>query len=75
MKAWCGAGSRSEFGAWQFRGRRIAAAVIADLLAGRGLSEATHVLLTGDSAGGVGVMNLADDIAGTLRCNSHPCTN
>ncbi|KAK9902182.1 hypothetical protein WJX75_007070 [Coccomyxa subellipsoidea] len=60
-------GSGSAFGAWQFRGRRIAAAVIADLLAGRGLSEATHVLLTGDSAGGVGVMNLADDIAGTLR--------
>ncbi|CAL8465970.1 g5506 [Coccomyxa elongata] len=60
-------GSGTKFAGWQFRGRRIAAAVIADLLTWRGLSGATHVLLTGDSAGGVGVMNLADRIASILR--------
>ncbi|EIE18482.1 hypothetical protein COCSUDRAFT_60148 [Coccomyxa subellipsoidea C-169] len=60
-------GSKSDFGGWHFRGRRIAAAVITDLLTVWGLNNATHVLLTGDSAGGVGVMNLADDIATTLR--------
>lgn len=61
------AGNGSDFAGWHFRGRRIAAAVIADLLSDRGLSEATHVLVTGDSAGGVGAMNLADWIAATLR--------
>lgn len=60
-------GRKNEFAGRQFRGRRIAAAVMMDLLTWRGLSAATHVLLTGDSAGGVGIMNLADRIASTLR--------
>jgi hypothetical protein len=56
-----------EFGGLQFRGKRIVNAVVVDLLSQRGLFNATHVLVTGDSAGGVGVMNNADWVGGLLR--------
>ena len=41
--------------------------MIEDLFQQHGLADATHVLLTGDSAGGVGAMNNADWIGGMLR--------
>ena len=61
------AGEGSGLGDWQFRGKRIAAAVMEDLFLQHGLANATHVLLTGDSAGGVGAMNNADWIGGMLK--------
>ncbi len=61
------AGEESGLGDWQFRGKRIAAAVIEDLFEQHGLANATHVLLTGDSAGGVGAMNNADWIGSMLK--------
>ena len=61
------AGADSEFGGLHFRGKRIALAAAADLLAARGLGSATQVLLTGDSAGGVGAMNHADWLSGLIR--------
>jgi hypothetical protein len=50
---------------WHFRGRKIVEAVLADL-GGRGLTEASDVLLLGSSAGGVGVFNNADDVRDAL---------
>lgn len=61
------AGPGSEFGEWPFRGKRIIAAVLEDLFLQHGLGNATHVLLTGNSAGGVGAMNNADWIGSVLR--------
>jgi hypothetical protein len=46
---------------WYFRGRAIAKAVIEDL-ATKGLRKANEVLLTGDSAGGVGIVLDANDV-------------
>jgi hypothetical protein len=67
------AGQGSEFGALHFRGRRITAAIVADLLAARGLANATQILVTGDSAGGVGAMNNADWMGGLIRqCSRSP---
>ena len=48
-----------QTGQWQFKGKRIVAALIADLLKNEGLDEAEEILVTGDSAGGVGIMNNA----------------
>lgn len=45
---------------WQFRGRRIVAAVMDQLLAKQGLASAVDVLITGDSAGGVSALNNAN---------------
>lgn len=56
-----------EFGKLHFRGKRIAAAVLVDLLTQRGLTNASHVLVTGDSAGGVAAMNNADWIGNVLK--------
>lgn len=50
---------------WHFRGRAIVDAVLSEL-ATRGLAEATEVLFVGSSAGGVGVINLADDLRARL---------
>ncbi|KAK9839253.1 hypothetical protein WJX81_004396 [Elliptochloris bilobata] len=49
-----------EAGGWQFRGKRIAAAVARRLLGELGLDAGSQVLLTGDSAGGVGCLHNAD---------------
>ena len=43
-----------------------------DLFLQHDLADATHVLLTGDSAGGVGAMNNADWIGSMLRYVSCP---
>lgn len=50
-----------NLGRWDFRGRRIVEAVLTELLP-QGLGAAEEVLLTGSSAGGIGVVNNADDI-------------
>ncbi len=52
---------RNAAATWYFRGRAIAMAVLRDL-AGKGLVSATEVLLTGDSAGGVGIVLDANDL-------------
>ena len=44
-----------------------------DLFQKHNLTGATHVLLTGDSAGGVGAMNNADWIGEVLRCAPALC--
>ena len=48
---------------WNWQGRAILNAVIADLTASHGLSSATEVMLTGQSAGGVGVFANANPVA------------
>ena len=48
---------------WNWQGRAILDAVIADLTASHGLSSATEVMLTGQSAGGVGVFANANPVA------------
>ena len=58
-------------GAWQFRGKRIAAATARMLLGGLGLDAGSEVLLTGDSAGGVGCLHNADWLHEMLQCA--PC--
>lgn len=50
---------------WHFRGRAIVAAVLEDLAA-QGLASAREVLLSGSSAGGMGVASLADDVRARL---------
>lgn len=50
---------------WHFRGRAIVTAVF-DELAEQGLTSAEEVLLSGSSAGGMGVANLADDLRARL---------
>lgn len=55
-------------GGWLFRGKRIAAAVASRLLGELGLDAGSQVLLTGDSAGGVGCLNNADWLHDMLQC-------
>ena len=55
-------------GGWQFRGKRIAAAVARRLLGELGLDAGAEVLLTGDSAGGVGCLHNADWLHDMLQC-------
>lgn len=50
---------------WHFRGRAIVEAVLAEL-ATQGLGDPTEFLLIGSSAGGVGVINHADDLRARL---------
>jgi len=45
---------------FQFRGRRVVSAWVDSLLAVKRLGAATHVMVTGDSAGGVAALNNAD---------------
>lgn len=47
---------------WHFRGRRYVFAAFQMLLDGFQLSEATDVLLVGDSTGGAGMTQVADDL-------------
>lgn len=47
--------SPSDPTTWNFQGHAIVAAALADLNANHGLSSATEVMLTGQSAGGLGV--------------------
>ncbi len=55
-------------GGWQFRGKRIAAAAARRLLGELGLDAGGEVLLTGDSAGGVGCLHNADWLHAMLQC-------
>lgn len=48
---------------WNFQGRAILNSVIADLEANHGLSSATEVMLTGQSAGGVGTFVNTNPVA------------
>jgi hypothetical protein len=48
---------------WNFQGRAILDSVIADLEANHGLASATEVMLTGQSAGGVGTFANANPVA------------
>jgi len=60
----------SSTGGHEFRGRRIFRAVIADLKnrrAGRNLTSANRILLSGTSAGGIGVMIHLDWLASKFR--------
>ena len=48
-------------------GKRITAAMVQDLLNSQGMDAAEQVLVTGDSAGGVGAMNNAAVIYKRIR--------
>ena len=69
MKRACDAdkGHTAETWEWTFRGRRILTALVDHLFEHHNLKAATDVLLTGDSAGGVAVMNSADRVHELLR--------
>lgn len=51
---------------WNFQGHAIVKAVIADLMANHGMSRAAEVMLTGESAGGLGVYVNANTVAGLV---------
>jgi hypothetical protein len=55
---------------WYFRGREIALAALTALLA-KGAATAAEILLTGDSAGGVGVVLDANDLLPLLPAPIH----
>lgn len=57
--------STSELGRWNFRGKHIVEAVLSELAA-QGLAAAEEVFLMGSSAGGLGVVNNADDVRAAL---------
>ena len=60
------AGSK-DTGSWQFRGKRITAAVVQHLLMLHGLKHADDILITGDSAGGVAAFSNADYVYQIIR--------
>jgi hypothetical protein len=47
---------------WYFQGRAIAVAVVQDLLARQGMSDATELLFTGDSSGAFGLLLNVNDL-------------
>jgi hypothetical protein len=51
---------------WNWQGRAILNATLADLTASHGLSSATEVMLTGQSAGGVGVFANANPVSSLI---------
>lgn len=57
----------SDTGQWQFRGKRVVAAMMDSLVADKRLQVATHVMVTGDSAGGVAALNNADFMLHRVR--------
>lgn len=63
---WLGDSLNDENEVWRFRGARVIKRVIESLIED-GMREATRVLVTGTSAGGVGVMFHIDNIANQLR--------
>lgn len=62
-KAGAGTFNASDDTTWNFQGRAILDAAIADLKANHGLNSATEVMLTGQSAGGLGVYVNTNDVA------------
>lgn len=51
---------------WNFQGHAIVAAVLSDLKASHGLSNATEVLFSGESAGGIGVFVNVNAVQGMV---------
>lgn len=51
---------------WNFQGRAIVSAVVADLEKNQGLSNASELMMTGQSAGGVGVFATVNDVVKLL---------
>jgi hypothetical protein len=66
----CHSGNRTEASAdtygLYFSGSRNFASIVATLVAHSGLDRATHVLLTGGSAGGIGTLKQVDNLAQML---------
>ena len=62
-KTGTGAFNANDDTTWNFQGRAILDAAIADLEANHGLNNATEVMLTGQSAGGLGVYVNTNDVA------------
>ncbi len=61
-KSGAGTFNPNDDATWNFQGRAILSAVIADLEQNYGLSSASEILLTGESAGGVGVYATVNDV-------------
>jgi hypothetical protein len=59
--------SEKDSATWHFRGKSIVAAVLQDLVDRHGLGTAEQVMLMGTSAGGLGVMNNADESRALLK--------
>jgi hypothetical protein len=71
-------GDKGDVWGWQFRGKRVTAAVIRALgesLGKDSLPKAELVLFTGDSAGGVGAMNNLDYVRDLLKPYISPETD
>lgn len=62
-KGGSGGFSTDDVASWNFQGRAILAAIVADITANHSFAGATEVLFTGDSAGGVGVFANVNDVA------------
>jgi hypothetical protein len=65
-KSGSGAFNPNAVSTWSFEGRAILSAVVMDLEKHQGLSHASELLLTGQSAGGVGVFATVNDVASLL---------
>ncbi len=62
-KAGTGTFDASDVTTWNFQGHAILAAVLADLKANHGLSNASEIVFTGESAGGIGVFVNVNTVA------------
>jgi hypothetical protein len=65
-KAATGSFNVADDSTWNFQGHAILKAVLADLTANHGLNQASEVMLTGESAGGLGVYVNANTVAGLV---------
>ncbi len=68
-KASTSAYSPSDPTTWNFQGHAIVKDVLADLNASHGLSSATEIMFTGQSAGGLGVFDNVNTIAPLIPSN------
>ncbi len=70
-KTGTGAFNANDVSTWNFQGHAILTAILADLKANHGLSNASEILFTGESAGGIGVYvnvnTVATLVPGTAR--------
>jgi len=58
--SWSGNRTKEESGSWEFQGRNNVLAMMGTLLTHYSLGDATHVLISGCSAGGMGVIANVD---------------
>ncbi|MGC8550124.1 MAG: pectin acetylesterase-family hydrolase [Acidobacteriaceae bacterium] len=65
-KSGSGAFNPNDDTTWNFQGHAIVKAVIDDLIANHGLGQASEIMLTGESAGGLGVYVNANTVAGII---------